>query len=585
MTCSCGWLAYKVDIAVLVWDFTHSIWSSGLLDADDMHFLESLNPQHFESPPQSKAVEQEHVHEVVINALAVFGLISALLSQLFLVSINVFSTMIVAVSVVLLVSGLAMTFLLLLKYYCLVFYWQWQQFARDVRDLMANVKSCYDVYLKCVRLIEEQELITTGYSRKTADICTDDLRGCFALRVTMEKLGMPVFFGMREATCQLIQKVPISCFVDDSSHYIALVELKNLPVCELAAAPQTLSQLKCLLRLVKSQTSEYFRRLILCFTKRNLHSLWELNRTTKLLKPALTNLLLLCNQWNSSLQEAFKLQRKLLTENNHLPVITKMQQAHKNNDLGVSALLQTASKTEVCLQSALLRVRELAQCVDTIGHTSQLGAVEAMGEWLELDMSSCVSSCRYLLSNLQPLLHPEADVLNKSRLVCSSVFDCQEKETTITASKAMENGEQTGDDDDEDDGDEKVYEAYVPPGEHMQEDGPSQYQQEACHDMEDPVKMITELKTVLAAKATAKAKSELSTQQSIENPGNHVTGHTCNTVSNKSRSSREFVGDDDDTAPPIDMSSLHAALVKARPRETVVTDELEASGEADSIMT
>jgi hypothetical protein len=152
--------------------------------------------------------------------------------------------MIVAVSVVLLVSGLAMTFLLLLKYYCLVFYWQWQQFARDVRDLMANVKSCYDVYLKCVRLIEEQELITTGYSRKTADICTDDLRGCFALRVTMEKLGMPVFFGMREATCQLIQKVPISCFVDDSSHYIALVELKNLPVCELAAAPQTLSQLK-----------------------------------------------------------------------------------------------------------------------------------------------------------------------------------------------------------------------------------------------------------------------------------------------------------------------------------------------------
>ena len=62
-----------------------------------------------------------------------------------------------------------------------------------------------------------------------------------------------------------------------------------------------------------------------------------------------------------------------------------------------------------------------------LGHTNQLSAVGgavvdlflqffsiatvllAIGEWLELDVSSCVSSCRYLLSNLQSLLHPEPE--------------------------------------------------------------------------------------------------------------------------------------------------------------------------------
>ena len=124
---------------------------------------------------------------------------------------------------------------------------------------------------------------------------------------------------------------------------------------------------------MRSQTSEYFRRLILCFTKHNLHSLWELNRTTKLLKPALTNLLLLSKQWNYSLSKALELQKRLLTghldaqsypnifgrlyylENNHISVITKIQQAHKNSDSGVTSLLHAASKTEVSLQAALLR--------------------------------------------------------------------------------------------------------------------------------------------------------------------------------------------------------------------------------------
>ena len=111
--------------------------------------------------------------------------------------------------------------------------------------------------------------------------------------------------------------------------------------------------------------------------------------------------------------------------------------------------------------------------------------------------------------------------------------------------------------------------------------------QEAHHDIEDPVKMITELKTVLAAKASAKVKSELGTQQAMRSQGSHVTVHTsCNTVSNSdahnrpSNGSWEFLGDH--TPSPIDMSSLHAAIVKARPRETAATDELEASGEADS---
>ena len=41
-----------------------------------------------------------------------------------------------------------------------------------------------------------------------------------------------------------LHRVPISCFVDDSSHYIAFVRLESLPVGELSTAPKSLSQLK-----------------------------------------------------------------------------------------------------------------------------------------------------------------------------------------------------------------------------------------------------------------------------------------------------------------------------------------------------
>lgn len=62
-------------------------------------------------------------------------------------------------------TGLVMTLLLLIEYQSLLLYWEWQQLVADFKALLANMKSCFEVYVKCIKLVEEQNLITIGYSR------------------------------------------------------------------------------------------------------------------------------------------------------------------------------------------------------------------------------------------------------------------------------------------------------------------------------------------------------------------------------------------------------------------------------------
>lgn len=104
-------------------------------------------------------------HVTIIDVVAICGLVSALLSQLILAYPNSSSTLHVTVLAVMMLTGLVMTLLLLIEYQSLLLYWEWQQLVADFKALLANMKSCFEVYVKCIKLVEEQNLITNGYSR------------------------------------------------------------------------------------------------------------------------------------------------------------------------------------------------------------------------------------------------------------------------------------------------------------------------------------------------------------------------------------------------------------------------------------
>lgn len=103
------------------------------------------------------------------------------------------------------------------------------------------------------------------------------------------------------------------------------------------------------------------------------------------------------------------------------------------------------------------------------------------------------------------------------------------------------------------------------------------------------MKMIIELKGVLAAKATAKTKSELNTEKAETAPVSHVSGNTaqCPVRNNRSVGPTLFSNTEKeefskDRMSTIDMRTLATAIAETRWRKTTKTDELEASGEADS---
>ncbi|XP_062522238.1 uncharacterized protein LOC134197022 isoform X2 [Corticium candelabrum] len=572
----------KIDVNEMIWNMTNVVLTSDILDADDSHFLHSVDPQCFNRPARC----QNTMDITIVNVVATCGLISAFSFQLILASSDISVALHVALLVIIMLLGLVTVSLLTLEFYLLTICDHWQHHVTRVQELLNTVGICFNIFGRSIKLIKEQELIANGFLSNEDQFETSgvrDIRGCPALRVTMANEGTSFLIGLRKATCQLVQRVPVNAYIDDSSHYIAFVELESLSISEQPShLPKSLAQLKMLLQLIRSQTSEYFRRLILSFTKSTISSLPKLKRTSEQLKSSLTSLQQLSSHWKLTNNEALELQKRLLIDC-HTAVISKMLKTHDDQTSRQTSLLYAANNMEVHLQAALVRVRELVKHIESDEYNSSPSAVEAIGEWLESDVSACKSSCCLLLSKLHSLLHPELEDTNSTDN--SNAADSEEGQDDVHVACGKNVKDKLLDSDEDED---EVYEAYVPPED--SDDKQSSFRSskldqqlsEIPYDTQDPLKMIIELKSVLAAKAASKLKSE-----PVKDPVEPL-GHVVRNADYSMRYSESSNGKIDSEASRnhvrfgIDMSSLSVAIAAVRKRNTAKMDELEASGEADS---
>uniref|UniRef100_A0A8C6UCT3 Vezatin n=1 Tax=Neogobius melanostomus TaxID=47308 RepID=A0A8C6UCT3_9GOBI len=166
--------------------------------------------------------------------------------------------------------------------------------ATDLQTLVQNSKTLTGLSRKALRLVQETEVISRGFTLVSAARtfsraapgavpCGQQLIG---LRKTLYRVLRSAFRASRRATCHMLKTFPLTSEIDNVTNYVSAVPLKELGLglglehlgdeqAQELTDDYSLPALKMLFQLWLGQSSECFRRLALLLSPQRVQELAE----------------------------------------------------------------------------------------------------------------------------------------------------------------------------------------------------------------------------------------------------------------------------------------------------------------------
>eukprot|EP00118_Oscarella_pearsei_P004474 m.19211 g.19211 ORF g.19211 m.19211 type:complete len:630 (+) comp27810_c0_seq8:14-1903(+) len=444
----------------------------------------------------------------------------------------------------------------------------------SINHLLDLLESYVKSYSKCLQLLRDLEIIARGYRGSMhwlqPYLGSAPCEHCPALRQLMHDSGLHVLHALRKATIHLINNRPLGTFIDHSSHYLACASFIEIGL-KVNSTEWAVSELRDILSVIKRHISELFCRVGLAFSPVCLN-FDQLGETEKRLKfqtavrcvgRAVRDLTQCIRKQNRDLIVAFQGQRSYLQEKETTSQI-KLTKGYEE------VKVKACQALELRLQSSLLRVRQLAD--EIAGREEDQSRVEVLAKWIEADVALCASSCADLQTALQPAPSQQASETTNGDIK-------EEIPNPLNDDKYQSNDTSPESTDTED---EKVYEAYADASEDVTMGRRARVtpteMEERQKRAEESVRMIKELKSVLAAKAVEKAKTK-----------NIVPAATAEDLEREQKQVREVgkTEEIENTGPRMkesqwmNQAAFAAAAMAGMRRRAVKVSELEAEGEFD----
>ncbi|KAK7891825.1 hypothetical protein WMY93_023788 [Mugilogobius chulae] len=179
--------------------------------------------------------------------------------------------------------------------------WRWGRIQKEVyiratelQTLVHNSKTLTGLSRKALRLVQETEVISRGFTLVSAASAFSRAapgtvpRGqqLIGLRKTLYRVLRSAFRASRRATCHMLKAFPLNSEIDNVTNYVSAVPLKDLGLglglehlgdeqAQELTDDYSLPALKMLFQLWLGQSSECFRRLALLLSPQRLKELAE----------------------------------------------------------------------------------------------------------------------------------------------------------------------------------------------------------------------------------------------------------------------------------------------------------------------
>lgn len=166
--------------------------------------------------------------------------------------------------------------------------------ANELQTLVHNSKMITGLSRKALRLVQETEVISRGFTlvsaattfSRAAPGAVSRGQQLIGLRKTLYRVLRSAFRASRRATCHMLKTFPLNSEVDNVTNYVSAVPLKELGLglglehlgdeqAQELTDDYSLPALKMLFQLWLGQSSECFRRLALLLSPQRQHELAE----------------------------------------------------------------------------------------------------------------------------------------------------------------------------------------------------------------------------------------------------------------------------------------------------------------------